>query len=251
MVISDYHGREEVLSGLEEVVETENPDLIAYCGDVVKGYARGDEWLSAKKEKRPPLKDLPQIKDEAVEDELIYRKFFFNLNEFGKPIVIIPGNMDAPIERYNKAVKEFDSIHNVHLSYWEYGGLMFFGYGGEIDSEEEKDLVFISPGKEVLETMKEMKIPKSQNQIFVFHMPPNSKIDFDPKTCKHIGSPTVNKIIEEYQPLFFFCGHAHASPGQDKIENTIIVNPGALKNGRYTIVNTKFKKVIFPPPISV
>lgn len=251
MVLSDYHGAEDILPALEEAIENEEIELIAYCGDTVKGYARGDEWLASLREKRKPRRDLPSIKDEAVEDELLYRKFFFNLNGFGIPVVAIPGNMDAPVERYQKAISEFPNIQDVHGKIFRYNGFTFFGYGGEIGDMEEKELVFISKGEDVLKLFEQNLKGEKEKPIFLLHQPPVSKIDIDPKTQKHIGSPFVNKIIEKHNPLFVFCGHAHAGAGQDTIGNTLVINPGALKKGRYAVLDTDSKRVYFPSPLKI
>ncbi len=249
-MLSDYHGNEEILPALEEAVENEGIDIIAYCGDTVKGYARGDEWLAALREKREPRRDLASIQDEAVEDELIYRRFFFNLNGFGIPVVCIPGNMDAPIERYRKAIEEFPNLHDVHERIFEYQGYTFFGYGGEIGDKEERELVFVSKRETVVKAFEKNK-DSFNRLILLFHHPPKSKIDLDPGTQTHIGSEVVNQIIERYSPIFCFCGHAHHSAGQDTIQNTLVVNPGALKKGRYAVVDIELKKVYFPSPLKV
>jgi len=71
----------------------------------------------------------------------------------------------------------------------------------------------------------------SSNLIFNFHAPPyNTKID---KTIvngkwEHVGSRSVRDLIEKYQPLLGLHGHVHESSDKDKIENTIILNPGSL-----------------------
>lgn len=78
--------------------------------------------------------------------------------------------------------------------------------------------------------------------IFNFHCPPiNSKLDIGPKLdsdrrpqisafgkeTASVGSFAVREIIEKYQPCLGLHGHIHESPGIDKINNTIIINPGS------------------------
>ncbi|AWR96822.2 phosphoesterase [Acidianus sulfidivorans JP7] len=74
------------------------------------------------------------------------------------------------------------------------------------------------------------KIENPENVIFNFHAPPiNTKLDVAIINNKriHVGSESVRKIIEEYQPLLGLHGHIHESAGTDKIGNTKIVNPGS------------------------
>ena len=42
-----------------------------------------------------------------------------------------------------------------------------------------------------------------------------------------VGSKTVRKIIEKYQPLLALHGHIHESPGFAKIGRTKCLNPGS------------------------
>ena len=77
---------------------------------------------------------------------------------------------------------------------------------------------------------------------FCFHVPPyNSTIDMAPKldaTLRPVyeggrpafipvGSTSVRKAIEKYQPLLGLHGHIHESPGLVKIGRTQCVNPGS------------------------
>ena len=48
---------------------------------------------------------------------------------------------------------------------------------------------------------------------------------------KHVGSESLRKIIEEFQPTINLCGHIHESMAIDKIGKTTIINPGMLKRG--------------------
>ncbi len=81
-----------------------------------------------------------------------------------------------------------------------------------------------------------------KNLIFNFHCPPyNTLIDKAPKLDKNlkpvvqagqieydrIGSKSIKKLIEKYQPICSFHGHVHESPGVAKIGNTLCFNPGS------------------------
>jgi len=93
------------------------------------------------------------------------------------------------------------------------------------------------------------KLEKTVSQLksiatscFCFHVPPyNSTIDMAPKldaTLRPVyeggrpafipvGSTSVRKVIEKYQPLLGLHGHIHESPGLVKIGKTQCINPGS------------------------
>jgi Icc-related predicted phosphoesterase len=52
----------------------------------------------------------------------------------------------------------------------------------------------------------------------------------------HVGSTAVRDFIEEAQPDLVICGHIHESRGKDKIENSVVINCGAAKEGNYALV---------------
>jgi len=45
---------------------------------------------------------------------------------------------------------------------------------------------------------------------------------------KPVGSTSVRKIIEKYQPLLGFFGHIHEGKGTHVIGRTTCINPGSL-----------------------
>jgi Icc-related predicted phosphoesterase len=93
------------------------------------------------------------------------------------------------------------------------------------------------------------KLEKTVSQLksvetssFCFHVPPyNSTIDMAPKLDANlrpvyeggrpafipVGSTSVRKMIEKYQPLLGLHGHIHESPGLVKIGRTQCINPGS------------------------
>jgi len=81
-----------------------------------------------------------------------------------------------------------------------------------------------------------------ETSCFCFHVPPyDSTIDMAPKldaTLRPVyeggrpafipvGSRSVRKVIEKYQPLLGLHGHIHESPGLVKIGKTQCINPGS------------------------
>jgi Icc-related predicted phosphoesterase len=84
--------------------------------------------------------------------------------------------------------------------------------------------------------------------IIVVHQPPYNTVADKAMKIKHVGSKAVKEFIEKKQPLLCFCGHIHESSGIEYLGKTLIVNPGAFKEGCYSIItgddSQKFKAEI-------
>ena len=98
--------------------------------------------------------------------------------------------------------------------------------------------------EELLERLEKViaQIKNIQTAVFCFHCPPyNSIIDNAPKLTEDlkpvyasgspviipVGSVSVRKTIEKYQPLICLHGHIHESAGFIKIGKTLCLNPGS------------------------
>jgi Icc-related predicted phosphoesterase len=82
-----------------------------------------------------------------------------------------------------------------------------------------------------------------KNSVFNFHCPPyDTQIDVAPKLdselrpiltpggepeMAHVGSNSVRKIIEKFQPLAGLHGHIHESRGMSNVGKTVCFNPGS------------------------
>jgi Icc-related predicted phosphoesterase len=244
--ISDFHGAIEVLDDLKKKVVEVKPNLIVFTGDVVKGYARGDEWLDAIAQKRTPDMTKESIKQEEEEDLKLYEEFYGNLNELNIPVVTIPGNMDAPEERFFSQVLNFtlysDNIHVVQENLVKVKKYIVAGFGGEItESSKETFFVLQYPRREVEFGIRRVKFIKG-TKILLFHTPPvGDVVDIEGNT--HRGTLVVNDIIKDIKPALVFCGHAHKAKGYEMISDTLVINPGALKKGNFAIVDTEKMKV--------
>ena len=152
--------------------------------------------------------------------ESILRK----LNSIGKPVLIIHGNHEtsATIVAFSA---NLPNIHFIHKTYFLTNDLIFFGYGGggfgEIDSKF--DIVTEQLMKDFKDLEKKNK--KEYRFVLVTHAPPYGTTLDD--LGYHVGSKSIMKFIENEQPLITICGHIHECSGkQDKIKNTLAINPG-------------------------
>jgi Icc-related predicted phosphoesterase len=237
MVLSDFHGATHVLDPLKEKIQKVNPDLITFSGDIVKGYCRGDEWLQSCEEKRQPIM-TNDIKNEEEEDLHFYKIFFSFLDQLPMPVVVIPGNMDAPESRFLKA--STNNIHKILVT----EPITIAGFGGQItEDNEETTFVLQYSRRQVLEVMKEFLT--AEIKVLITHSPPISTLSFEDGQEK--GSLVINDVVDLLNPHYVFCGHVHKFPGAEWIKATLIVNPGALKYGNYAVVegdSVEFGKVV-------
>jgi len=245
-VLSDFHGATELLPSLKEFLPR-MADVAFFCGDAVKGHARGDEWLASHAGGRNPNPKLPEIQAEASQDISYYTLFYSTMCELGMPVFAIPGNMDAPESRFAHYVLPMcvssSNLNVVHLSHCLFRSYLLAGVGGElVECSPNRELVLQYSRKEA-ELATGFLSGASLKKILLVHSPPESSLGLDEGTQK--GSPIVNSLIERLQPLFVFCGHAHGGRGEERIGSALAVNPGALKRGSIAVVDTDNQKTSF------
>jgi len=100
---------------------------------------------------------------------------------------------------------------------------------------------------QIYSVLKDMlgKVKDPSRAIFNFHAPPYStNLDYAPlldKTLRpvvkngeivmtHVGSKSVRKLEEEYQPILGLHGHIHESRAFDRVGRTLVINPGSEYN---------------------
>ena len=247
LVISDFHGAVEMLEPVKERARELGVEAVLFCGDIVKGHARGDEWLAARREGRPPRRDLPAIAAEEREDLNLYETFYGSMGELWVPTYVVPGNMDAPLRRYFETAEEaslnYPQVRFAHLRCLPLGEqFALLGIGGELcESEREDFFVLRLPEWEARYAAAAAR-SSERPLILLTHTPPvAARVDLEGE--EHRGSVVVNRLIDLLAPTYLFCGHAHRAQAQEELAGTIIVNPGALKNGCYAFVDTDLRRV--------
>ena len=246
LAISDYHAKEEVLPAFLEAIKDVKYDIVCFTGDILKWRGKATEWANARKENRAPDKNKSGIKEEIEENAEVYRKFYKEIGKLKKPTFLIPGNVDAPIGQYLRIgleVMKDQNLHIIHHSFYILNGWVIAGFGGEITEDEGEDFFVLryprwglTYGLGFLKNFK-------QKKIILLHTPPVGKLDLD--NGAHKGSEVVNDLIKRIKPEWAFCGHAHDAQGQEKIGQTKMVNPGALKGNHYALVDTDSKSTEF------
>lgn len=74
--------------------------------------------------------------------------------------------------------------------------------------------------------------------VFCPHAPPARTACDRLSSGEHVGSEVVRASIEREQPDLVLCGHIHEARATDQIGRSRIVNPGAVADGHYAIVDT-------------
>ena len=185
----DNHGYDDVTKKLIKRIKKYNPDLILCGGD----FTIFGEELSNNLEK---------------------------FDKLGKKMFIVHGNHEDEKIVRNKC-KKLKNIEFVHKRVVEFNKVNFVGYGGGGFSLVERGLEsFI---KRIQLKLKKKKV------VFLTHAPVfNTKTD-DIPLLGHRGSKSARNFVEKIKPKLVICGHFHENFNQlDKINKTIILNPGPL-----------------------
>ncbi len=185
----------------------------------------------------------------AQADSVIFGGDFtkFGAPDSGKPaletlikkhesIFAVIGNCDDPemlddIEKADISVEKGMVFHD---------GLVFAGSGGGSKFSgdtpfEREDEELVSDYAILESSAKELADENGHwnNLVLIMHNPPkDTKCDLIPAGI-HVGSAGLRKFIEDRQPLFVVTGHIHESAGIDKVGETVVMNPGALFEGKY------------------
>jgi Icc-related predicted phosphoesterase len=163
------------------------------------------------------------------------------LKASGVRVILNKGNDDPLVVR--------EAVHRSGFVEWpdekilDVGGheMMSLGYSNMTPWKLPGDLPEEELEKKIENLVSQMKDVK--NGIFNIHVPPyGTHLDVAPLLDKdlkpilasggqpemtHVGSQTVSRMIEKYQPLVGLHGHIHESRGFVKIGRTYCFNPGS------------------------
>jgi Icc-related predicted phosphoesterase len=157
------------------------------------------------------------------------------------PLYIIPGNDDDPV--IDSILSTYPGVYNLD------GKKQWFLDTYEMIGMAESNITPWHCVRDVEETVLEEKInrlaaslEKPENSIWLVHIPPyDSLLDLCPVLdkdlrivaeggqvlMKPVGSTSVRKAIEQYQPMLGIHGHIHEAAGMRKIGKTLCINAGS------------------------
>lgn len=177
--------------------------------------------------------DFTDIPPRGFTQEDIGRLIIEELKASGRPVLAVPGNMDAAIIPILE--KEKVSAHGFGRMIGDVG---FYGFGGAktpFGTAYEPDDVEIEAGlRKAYDAVRGAKY-----RVQVTHNPPfGTRADMLPSGL-HVGSKAVRMLIEELKPEVAVCAHIHEARGVDELGTTKIINPGRLPEGYCGIVEIK------------
>lgn len=273
--IEDFHGK--FPKKFEILIKKEDIDLVVSVGDYPPFHYRklwfkhcyGKEielWeiIGKKKYEELVLKDL-KMGEGALK----------KMNNLSIPIITVYGNLDYTgkfadnkdisykrkwkwneQDFFSKIIKKYRNIKDFTYSHFKFKDYIFIGTYGSTNKGNPRDKTY-KKNKRRMEKIfdKFRKENKERKVVFVGHnVPYNTKLDkasmkAHPKVRgKHLGSKMISTLIRKYHPLLYIGGHMHESLGKDRISKTILVNPGAVHEGKAAIIELdkgKVKKIKF------
>jgi uncharacterized protein len=156
------------------------------------------------------------------------------ISSFDIPVLAIPGNCD-PVDLYSKI--DNSKAVNIHGRGVTIKNIGICGFGGSNPTPFNTPLEFdeveiYEEARRVMESITDHDIT-----LFVTHAPPADTLTDVLPSGIHVGSESIRKVIEEFQPSLNLCGHIHESMAMDEIGETKVVNPGMLSEGHVCIID--------------
>ncbi len=215
LVLSDLHANNKILDDMNDLFSA--ADAVIFAGDFAECFK-------------------PETGKDALEALCLKHD----------NILAVLGNCDEP--SFIEELEDKDiSIENT-IVYSD--GIAFAGSGGgsiftqkTVNERSEEDLL---SDFDIIESSIKDSGDSSmwKNTILISHNPPkNTKCDKVNETL-HAGSQIFTDFIQKNQPLAVVTGHIHEGVGVDKIGETVVMNPGALLEGHYGILEIEDGKVV-------
>lgn len=161
--------------------------------------------------------------------EAAAEQFLASIRKYTSAVLAVPGNCDyAAVSQVLTREKV-----NCHADCVVHGGVNFIGLGGSLTTP------FHTPGEYAEDELADFleaaaaQRDKEAPLVLVSHQPPLNTTCDRLANGNHVGSQSVRRFIEQYQPLFCVTGHIHEARGIDGIGRTRIVNPGPASGGGY------------------
>lgn len=274
LAIGDFHGK--FPSIIPKMIKKEDINIIISNGDYLP-FAYRKLWF-----KHCFRKDIElwEIIGKKKYKKLITKDFnsglsvIKKLNNLSIPVISVLGNVDYPspddikdIKKKRKSknwifekdrksafknlIKNYKNIKLIDYKFTKIKDLIFIGARGHSNTGNVKSNAF-RKHKEILAKLfrRFRKENKDRKVIFLSHnVPYNTKLDKIGMKAhklargKHLGSKIVRRTIDKFHPVLHIGGHIHESRGTQKIGDTLAVNPGAIHEGHYAIINLENGKV--------
>lgn len=204
LVISDIHGNTENLEKMKD--QFKEADAVLFAGDFTE-FGKEETGV-------PALKKLCSLHD---------------------TIFAVNGNCDTP----TFLADNNDSI-SVENSLVSFEGLCIAGCGGgtiftktTANEREEGDMI------KDFHLVTDEENTQWDNLIAIMHNPPkDTECDKIPNGV-HVGSALLKEFVDKVQPLLVVTGHIHESAAICSVGKTTVINPGAVLEGKYAVVEAE------------
>lgn len=152
------------------------------------------------------------------------------LRSLSVPVAAVHGNCD----RASVAELLSEEGLSVEKASLTIGKVPVVGLGGSLPapiptpstySEEEAAAVLGTLGHDI----------KAGQWIFLVHQPPAESGADRIASGRHVGSRSVAEFIVSRRPSLVCTGHIHESCSVSRFADSLLVNPGSLKDGRYAV----------------
>lgn len=204
LVTSDLHGNFQRIEQLINQIQHQAFDIIVISGDITH-YGS--------------VSDIADILNK--------------LSTLSIPIFFVPGNLD-PIDLRDQV--QIQHTINLHSKSVDFNTYTFIGVGGslytpfntrfELSENQIKKLLYGVYNK----------LPVKTKHILISHNPPyNTRLDVT-SSGKHVGSKAVREFIIATHPILVMCGHIHEARSIDRLNNSLLINPGPLFDGYFGVV---------------
>ncbi len=167
-----------------------------------------------------------------------------------------PRKRDGYTKKFNKEINKMKTIKIIDFKNYGFSGYNFVGYPrstypGRVTKHIEKKIKkgFKEKSDKLIKKIREdnkkyfkrLKNKFDNETIFISHnCPYNTKLDKlkkGPMKGEHYGSYLAKKLIKDLKPKLVICGHIHENQGKQQLGKTLIVNPGAARDGKAAIIN--------------
>jgi len=204
LATTDFHGDVKAFQKVSLKARRSHVNMIAVCGDVTH--------FGSVQQAKELLSSLLDIKSS---------------------VLFVPGNCDPP----TLAEEKIETIESIHGKCKQIGNINFFGVGGS--SPSPFDTPFELTETEIANILEQgyNSCQANHRTILISHSPPkDTKVDVT-SAGEHAGSFSVREFIEKTNPDLVLCGHIHEATGIDRINDTIIVNPGPARHGKCALID--------------
>lgn len=147
-------------------------------------------------------------------------------------VLAVTGNLDMPWV-IDALRAEGISLHGEGR---RFGSLGVFGCGGSNETPMDTPTEF--PDEELGRVLAagHAAVADAPCRLMICHTPPFDCAVDRLVNGRPVGSPAVRAFIETHAPHVAVVGHIHEGRGIDRIGTTTVVNPGALRDGGYAVL---------------